>query len=196
MRPSSTSFESVSFATSRLTPSKEERTTAWGVSSMMKSTPVRFSRERMFRPSRPMIRPFMSSDGSSTSETVVSAAWLAATRWSASPTRARARRLVTDELLGALEELALRVGRREARDPLELAELRVLRRLELLLELPHVGLAVRDSLLLPLELGERPLELLLLRPDALLGLDRLGAPVGDLPLDVGAEAQRLFTRLD
>ncbi len=38
----------------------------------------------MLRPSRPMIRPFMSSEGSSTSETVVSAAWLAATRWSAS----------------------------------------------------------------------------------------------------------------
>ena len=46
-----------------------------GVSSMMKSTPVRCSRARMFRPSRPMMRPFMSSDGSSTSVTVVSAAW-------------------------------------------------------------------------------------------------------------------------
>ena len=62
---------------------------------MMKSTPVRCSRERMFRPSRPMIRPFMSSDGSSTTDTVVSAAWLAATRWSASATRLRARRLAS-----------------------------------------------------------------------------------------------------
>ena len=77
----------------------------------------------MLRPSRPMMRPFMSSDGSSTSETVVSAAWLAATRWSASATRLRARRfasalrlllhladaareLVADELLGALEQVA------------------------------------------------------------------------------------------
>ena len=34
-----------------------------GVSSMMKSTPVRFSSARMLRPSRPMIRPFMSSAG-------------------------------------------------------------------------------------------------------------------------------------
>ena len=49
----------------------------------------------MLRPSRPMIRPFMSSDGSSTSVTVVSAAWLAATRWSASATRLRARRFAS-----------------------------------------------------------------------------------------------------
>ena len=46
----------------------------------------------MLRPSRPMIRPFMSSEGSSITEAVVSAAWLAATRWSASATRLRARR--------------------------------------------------------------------------------------------------------
>ena len=62
----------------------------------MMSTPVRCSSVRMLRPSRPMIRPFMSSDGSSTSETVVSAAWLAATRWSASATRLRARRRASD----------------------------------------------------------------------------------------------------
>ena len=81
MRPSATSFETVSFAIARRTPSKPERTTAWGVSSMITSTPVRFSSARMLRPSRPMMRPFMSSDGSSTIETVVSAAWLAAVRW-------------------------------------------------------------------------------------------------------------------
>ena len=49
----------------------------------------------MFRPSRPMMRPFMSSEGSSTSDTVVSAAWLAATRWRASATRLRARRFAS-----------------------------------------------------------------------------------------------------
>ena len=80
-------------AISRRSPSNEERTTAWGVSSMMKSTPVRCSSARMLRPSRPMIRPFMSSEASSTTLTVVSAVWLAATRWSASATRVRARRL-------------------------------------------------------------------------------------------------------
>ena len=47
---------------------------------MMKSTPVRFSSARMLRPSRPMIRPFMSSEESCTTETVVSAAWPAASR--------------------------------------------------------------------------------------------------------------------
>ncbi len=67
-------------ATSRRTPSKPDRTTAPGVSSMMKSTPVRFSSARMLRPSRPMIRPFMSSADSWTTDTVVSAAWPAARR--------------------------------------------------------------------------------------------------------------------
>ena len=95
MRPSSSNFWSVSFATSRRMPSNDDSTTACGVSSMMKSTPVRCSRARMLRPSRPMMRPFMSSDGSSTIETVVSAAWLAATRWSESATRLRARRLAS-----------------------------------------------------------------------------------------------------
>ncbi len=49
----------------------------------------------MLRPSRPMIRPFMSSEGSSISDEVVSAAWLAATRWRASATRFRARRFAS-----------------------------------------------------------------------------------------------------
>ena len=40
--------------------------TASGVSSMMRSMPVAASRARMLRPSRPMMRPFMSSDGSGT----------------------------------------------------------------------------------------------------------------------------------
>jgi hypothetical protein len=43
-------LRSVSFAISRRIPSNDERTTACGVSSMMKSTPVRFSRARMLRP--------------------------------------------------------------------------------------------------------------------------------------------------
>jgi len=39
----------------------------------MTSTPVAFSKARIFRPSRPMIRPFMSSAGRGTIDTVVSA---------------------------------------------------------------------------------------------------------------------------
>ena len=80
MRPSWSSFSSVMRAISRRTPSKPERMTAFGVSSMMKSTPVRCSSARMLRPSRPMMRPFMSSAESCTTDTVVSAAWPAARR--------------------------------------------------------------------------------------------------------------------
>ncbi len=49
--------------TSRRTGSKAESDTASGVSSTMMLTPVIASNARMLRPSRPMIRPFMSSDG-------------------------------------------------------------------------------------------------------------------------------------
>ena len=92
MRPSVMSLVSVRRAVSRRTPSKPESTTASGVSSMMKSMPVMFSRVRMLRPSRPMMRPFMSSDGRLTTETVVSATWLAAVRWMLSERMLRARR--------------------------------------------------------------------------------------------------------
>ena len=43
-----------------------------GVSSMMRSTPVAASNARMFRPSRPMIRPFMPSLAKGTTEIVAS----------------------------------------------------------------------------------------------------------------------------
>ena len=92
MRPSCSSFSSVIRATSRRTPSKPERTTALGVSSMMKSTPVRFSSARMLRPSRPMMRPFMSSEGRWTTDTVVSAAWPAARRCMTTERMLRTRR--------------------------------------------------------------------------------------------------------
>ena len=44
----------------------------------------------MLRPSRPMIRPFISSDGRWTTVTVCSAVWSAATRWMAVTTMSRA----------------------------------------------------------------------------------------------------------
>ena len=43
-----------------------------GVSSIMISTPNRDSRDLIFLPSRPMILPFISSDGKETIETVLS----------------------------------------------------------------------------------------------------------------------------
>ena len=46
--------------------SNPDSTTASGVSSMVTSTPVAISNARILRPSRPIIRPFISSDGSRT----------------------------------------------------------------------------------------------------------------------------------
>jgi hypothetical protein len=72
MRPSTISRSSETRAISRRKGSKPERITASGVSSTMRSTPVAISSARMLRPSRPMMRPFISSDGSITTDTVVS----------------------------------------------------------------------------------------------------------------------------
>ena len=71
-------------AISRRYGSKPERMIAPGVSSTIRSTPVASSSARMLRPSRPMMRPFRSSLGRSTTETVVSIACSAAQRWMAS----------------------------------------------------------------------------------------------------------------
>ena len=78
MRPSAISFSSDMRATSRRIMSKALTITTPGVSSMITSTPVAFSKARMFRPSRPMIRPFISSLGMPTVLVVVSAVWAAA----------------------------------------------------------------------------------------------------------------------
>ena len=63
MRPSAMRRVERERAISRRTGLKQEITTASGVSSMMRSMPVAASSARMLRPSRPMMRPFMSSDG-------------------------------------------------------------------------------------------------------------------------------------
>ena len=89
--PSPTSFSSVILAASRRTGSKHESTTASGVSSTIRLTPVVASNARMFRPSRPMMRPFMSSLGRANTETVDSAVCSDATRWIAIVTILRAR---------------------------------------------------------------------------------------------------------
>ena len=91
MRPSWISFSSASLAVSRRMLSKPVTTTMPGVSSTMTSTPVAFSKARMLRPSRPMIRPFMSSVGMSTVLTVVSAVCAAAYRWIAVARTSRVR---------------------------------------------------------------------------------------------------------
>ena len=90
MRPSAMSLVMAIRAISRRTGSKPDRMTVSGVSSMIRSMPVACSRARMLRPSRPMMRPFISSDGRWTTETVCSAVWSAATRWMAVTTMSRA----------------------------------------------------------------------------------------------------------
>ncbi len=199
MRPSAISRSSVSRATSRRTPSKLESTTADGVSSMITSTPVSFSSARMLRPSRPMIRPFISSLGSSTSRVVR----LARVRRGQPLHRDRedaagtalglALRLLLDLpqaqpglvaglLLDLGDEQLLRLGGAEARDPLELAPLDPLGLLQLLDLLLEVALAVVERLRPALQVGALHLERLgvakrpLLHPRDLLaaGLELVG----------------------
>ena len=80
IRPSVTSFCNERRATSRRIGSKPESKIASGLSSMMISTPVRDSRARMFLPSRPMIRPLISSFSILNTDTVFSMACSAAVR--------------------------------------------------------------------------------------------------------------------
>src|SRR4029453_10577979 len=92
------------------------------------------------------------------------------------------RELVTDDLLRAVQEVGARIGLRHRGDPLELLQLLLLRPLELLVELLRSDLAVVHALLAAGELGQLPVELLLERRDALLGLGDLGATVAHLLL--------------
>ena len=121
---------------SRRTGSKHEMVTHSGVSSMMRLVPVSCSNERMLRPSRPMMRPFRSSEGIWMVDTVFSAEWSAATRWmarlrimrdflSASAfARASASRMMAADScatssLQAVEQFGLRLVRRHAGHALE-----------------------------------------------------------------------------
>ena len=74
IRPSVTNLCKAKRAISLRTGSKQERIMASGVSSTMISTPVAASKARMFRPSRPMMRPFTSSDSMLNTETQFSTA--------------------------------------------------------------------------------------------------------------------------
>ena len=80
MRPSRTSASSATRATSRRSGSKDDSITICGDSSMRTVTPVAASNALMLRPSRPMMRPFISSLGSWTSVEVRSLLGLLASR--------------------------------------------------------------------------------------------------------------------
>src|SRR5712692_692139 len=73
MRPSDINCSSETRAISRRIGLWHEMTTASGVSSMIMSTPVAASIARILRPSRPMMRPFISSLGNANTDTVRSA---------------------------------------------------------------------------------------------------------------------------
>ena len=81
IRPSVTSWCNARRAISRRTGSKADNTMASGVSSTTISTPVAASNARMLRPSRPMMRPLISSDSMWNTVTEFSIAVSVATRW-------------------------------------------------------------------------------------------------------------------
>ena len=150
MRPSWSSFSSVRRAISRRTPSKPDRITAPGVSSTMKSIPVSISSARMLRPSRaddPALqvvrleraRPTPSSrDACAPARRCMQVARMLRARRSASR-RASSSIWWTSSALSWRSSSSSSFSRiwracpeREVRDPLELAQLLALRRLELL----------------------------------------------------------------
>ena len=171
----------------------------------------------MLRPSRPMIRPFISSFGSSTRRVVVSLACVAASRCIATARMLRARRsasrlvsssislqrqagLVARLVLDVREQHLLRLRGGEPGDPLELAALARASPLQLLGLLLEVALAILERLHAALELGALDLERLglaqrpLLHPRDLLaaGAQLVGEPVGRWRL---ASARRRPARL-
>ena len=106
------------------------------------------------------------------------------------------RELVPDQVLRALEQVALRLRDGQPADPLELAERLVLRRLQLLLELLDVHLAVVQALVAALDLRLLPRDLVLGGRDLLLDPGGLGAPLLHLGLDLRPQLDRELARLD
>src|SRR6266542_4470925 len=192
MRPSAMSFSSDSRATSRRSGSKAEITIASGVSSMMRSTPVAASSARMLRPSRPMILPFRSSEGSSTTDTV------------ASTTAAdEARRFHPRVVLDGLDEVPPGIHGRQAGDLLQPLALLFDDLLRLGVRLLDALLGVGEGLLfaavflLPsLLLGELAVQVLFLLDHPLLqGSDLLAACLDRL-VELGPGGEHLLLGLD
>ena len=139
----------------------------------------------MLRPSRPMMRPFMSSAGSWTTDTVVSAAWPAASRCmttermlrtrrsasrlvSSSTWRTMRARVVAGLLLELVEQQLLGLRGRQVRRALELADVALAQRLRL-------GLALAEPALLLVELLHAGVERLFPADQAFLLAPDLGA---------------------
>jgi hypothetical protein len=103
--------------------------------------------------------------------------------------------LVAHEVLRALDQLLLRLVHREPGHAFQRVERVVSRLLELLLERLHVHLAVAETLLPALQLGQLRLGLRLLLEDALLDLRDLQPSALYLGLDLAAELDRLLARV-
>jgi hypothetical protein len=104
--------------------------------------------------------------------------------------------LVPRLLLPALEQQRPCLDLRQAGDPLELREVTALRLLELLLERADVLLPVCEPLIASRQLLELLLDLELLREHALLDLQHLRAPVGELRVDLASQPDCLLARVD
>ena len=108
----------------------------------------------------------------------------------------RPRELVADEVLRAFEHGRLGLAERHPRDPLELLQRLHARRLEVVLQLLQVHLAVADPLLATGHLEDLVVDLRLALRDALLDLRDLDAPVLHLAFGVGPEPHGELARLD
>ena len=104
--------------------------------------------------------------------------------------------LVADEVLRAFEQLLARLVDGQARDLLERREGVALRLAELLLQRLDVHLAIAEPLLLPLELGQPGVGLVLLLQHTLLDLGDLDTAVLHLALDLAAQRDGLLARFD
>src|SRR5262249_15521847 len=104
--------------------------------------------------------------------------------------------VVSDQLLGLLQETRLRLIDRHAGNPFELLELALLRLFQIVLQLLDVHLAVGDALLAARELLLAPFDPALASDHPLLDLRDPGPLLADLALGLGTDADGVLPRLD
>ena len=104
--------------------------------------------------------------------------------------------LVADEVLGALEQVLLRLGDGHPRQAFELAYLALLRVLQLGVERFRRLFAVGEALFAARELDEPAFDLFVSCLEALLGSRDLTSPLLDLRLDPGSQLDGLLASLD
>jgi hypothetical protein len=100
------------------------------------------------------------------------------------------------EKVYALQQVRFRLLQRQAGNALELDLLVELRMLQLVLKLAQVDLTVREALVLPGQVDELALDLLLFGEHALFDLQHRLPPVGELGVDLRPQLDGLFSSLD